>query len=58
MNNELLESLEYRINEFLEKYHSLKSRNSELAEENEKLKLERESLRSGVDSILSKLEGI
>lgn len=58
MNNELFEALDHRITELLEKYNALKNANHELAEEIRLLKTERESFKSGVDSILSKLEGI
>jgi FtsZ-binding cell division protein ZapB len=58
MNNELFATLDHRITELLEKYNALKKTNHELAEENQQLRSERESFKSGVDSILSKLEGI
>lgn len=58
MSNELFATLDARITELLEKYAALKNANLELAEENRVLKAERETLKSGVDSILSKLEGI
>jgi cell division protein ZapB len=58
MNNELLESLDGRINALLEKYSALKNENARLAEENERYKSEREGLKSRVDAMLGKLEDI
>jgi cell division protein ZapB len=58
MNQELLEALETKVNDLLEKYVTLKDENSRLAEENQRLKSEREGLKSRVDSILGKLDGI
>jgi len=58
MNNEILEYLEGRINELIEKHNALKNTVNELTEENQQLRSERESFKSGMDSILSKLEGI
>lgn len=58
MNQELLEALENKVSDLLEKYMSLKDENSRLAEENHRLQSEREGLKSRVDAILSKLDGI
>jgi cell division protein ZapB len=58
MNHELFETLETRVNDLLGKYSALKDENARLTEENQRLQAERESLRSRVDLILGKLEGI
>ena len=58
MNHELLETLENKVNDLLEKYMTLKDENSRLAEENHRLQSEREGLKSRVDAILGKLDGI
>jgi cell division protein ZapB len=58
MNHELLETLENKVADLLEKYFSLKDENSRLAEENNRLQSEREGLKSRVDAILGKLDGI
>ena len=58
MNHELLEALENKVGDLLEKYMALKGENSRLAEENHRLQSEREGLKSRVDAILGKLDGI
>ena len=58
MNHELLEALENRVTDLLEKYMVLKDENNRLAEENHRLQSEREGLKSRVDAILGKLDGI
>jgi cell division protein ZapB len=58
MNHELLEALENKINDLLEKHSSLKDENSRLQEENQRFQSEREGLKSRVDTILGKLDGI
>jgi len=58
MNQELIEVLENRINEIVEKYGALKTENASLTEEIQRLTSEREGLKSRVDAILGKLEGI
>ena len=58
MNHELIETLENKVNGLLEKYAALKDDNHRLAEENQRFQSEREGLKSRVDAILGKLEGI
>ena len=58
MNQELIEVLENRIAEIVEKYSTLKKENANLNEEIQRLASEREGLKSRVDAILGKLEGI
>ena len=58
MNQELIEVLEKKISDIVEKYSALKSENSRLREELQRFSSERDGLKSRVDSILSKLEGI
>ena len=58
MNHELLETLENKVGDFLEKYMALKDENNRLAEENNRLQSEREGLKSHVDAIIGKLDGI
>ncbi len=58
MNQELIEILENRINDVIEKHGALKAENARLNEEIQRLTSEREGLKSRVDAILGKLEGI
>lgn len=58
MNNELFEALENRVNDLLKKYIDLKDECTLLTEENQRLQSERESLKTRVDAILGKLDGI
>ena len=58
MNQELLEALEHKVNDLVEKYTLLKDENNRLGEENHRLQSEREGLKSRVDAILGKLDGI
>src|SRR5512133_1889216 len=58
MNHELLEALENKVNDLLEKYRALQEENNRLAEENHRIQSEREGLKSRVDAILGKLDGI
>ena len=58
MNQELFATLDKKVGELLEKYTALKEENARLAEENQRFLAEREGLKSRVDTILGKLEGI
>jgi cell division protein ZapB len=58
MNQELFETLEKKVGDLLEKYAALKEENARLTEENLGFQTEREGLKSRVDVILGKLEGI
>ena len=58
MNQELFEALDSKIGALLEKYAALKQENARLTEENQRFQAEREGLKSRVDAILGKLEGI
>jgi cell division protein ZapB len=58
MNQELLVTLENKVSELLDKYQALKDENYLLTEELSRLQSEREGLKSRVDTILGKLEGI
>lgn len=58
MNHELFESLDSKVTDLVNKYQALKDENVLLSEENERYKTERETLRSRVDAIIGKLDGI
>lgn len=58
MNHELFEILEKKVGDLVEKYAALKEENSRMAQENQQLHDEREGLKSRIDAILGKLEGI
>jgi cell division protein ZapB len=58
MNQQLIEVLEKKINEIVEKYSSLKEENALLNEEIKRLSDDREGIKSRVDAILGKLDGI
>jgi cell division protein ZapB len=58
MNQELIELLEKKIGEIVEKYSALKEENARLNEEVERLSNDREGIKSRVDAILGKLDGI
>ena len=58
MNLELVELLEQKIGDIVEKYTALKEENNRLTEEIQRLSSEREGIKSRVDSILGKLDGI
>ncbi|MBI5484711.1 MAG: cell division protein ZapB [Deltaproteobacteria bacterium] len=58
MNQGLMEELESRINDIVEKYSALKAENARLNEEIQRFSSERDGLRSRVDAILGKLEGL
>jgi len=58
MNNELIEALEKKIGDIVEKYGVLKEENARLNQEVERLSSDREGIKSRVDAILGKLDGI
>jgi predicted nuclease with TOPRIM domain len=58
MNQELIEILENKIGDLVEKYTGLKAENARLNEEIERFSNDRESIKSRVDAILGKLDGI
>jgi cell division protein ZapB len=58
MNQELIEVLEKKIGEIVEKYTALKEENALLHEELERLSSDREGIKSRVDALLGKLDGI
>ena len=58
MNPELMEVLEVKIGELVEKYKALKVENTRLNEEIERLSSGREGIKSRIDAILEKLDGI
>jgi len=58
MNQELIELLENKIGEIVEKYSALKEENARLNKEIERLSNDREGIKSRVDAILGKLDGI
>lgn len=58
MNQELIEVLEKKIGDIVEKYNALKEENSRLNEEIQRLSSDREGIKSRVDAILGKLDGI
>lgn len=58
VETELFEKLEEKISTLLSNYTALKEENRILADENTRLRQEREGLKGRVDAILSKLEGV
>ncbi len=58
MDQELMEVLEKKIGEIVEKYSVLKEENARLNEEIQRHSSDREGIRSRVDAILGKLDGI
>ncbi len=58
MNQELIEALEKKIGDIVEKYNALKEENARLNDEIQRLSTDREGIRSRVDAILGKLDGI
>ena len=58
MDQELIEVLEKKIGDIVEKYSALKEENARLNEEIQRLSSDREGIKSRVDAILSKLDGI
>jgi cell division protein ZapB len=58
MDQELIEVLEKKIGNLVEKYSVLKEENVRLNEEIQRLSNDREGIRSRVDAILGKLDGI
>ncbi|GFO62023.1 hypothetical protein GMST_43480 [Geomonas silvestris] len=58
MSVNLFEELEDRIGSLLQSLDELKLENGRLQQENERLNLERGDLKSRVDAILKRLEGV
>jgi len=58
MNQELVETLEKKIGDIVEKYNALKVENARLNEEMQRLSNDREGFKSRIDAILGKLDGI
>jgi cell division protein ZapB len=58
MNQELIEVLEKKIGDIVAKYTALKEENTRLNEEIQRLSQDREGIKSRVDAILGKLDGI
>jgi len=58
MNQELIEVLEKKIGDIIEKYTALKEENAYLNEEIQRLSDDREGIKLRVDAILGKLDGI
>lgn len=58
MNQELIEMLENRINDIVEKYSALKAENARLNEEVQRFLSSKDELKSRIDAIIGKLEGI
>jgi FtsZ-binding cell division protein ZapB len=58
MNQELIELLEKKVGDVVEKYSALKEENVRLNEEIQRLSSGREEIKSRVDAILGKLDGI
>lgn len=58
MDQELLEALEKKVGDFVEKYSALKDENARLNEEIQRLSSDRDGIRSRVDAILGRLDGI
>ncbi|MFZ3209305.1 MAG: cell division protein ZapB [Geobacteraceae bacterium] len=58
METELFDALEKRIESLLVAYQALQSDNLRMTEENHRLREERDGVKSRIDAILRKLEGI
>ncbi len=58
VNPELIEVLEKKIGDIVEKYSALKEENARLAAEIKRFSDDREGIKSRVDAILGKLDGI
>ncbi len=58
MNQELIEVLEQKIGEIVEKYNALKEENALLHDELQRLSSDREGIKSRVDALLGKLDNI
>lgn len=58
MNQELLQALENKINDIVGKYNALKEENERLKEENNRLYSEKDGIKTNIDALLGKLEGI
>ncbi len=58
MDQELIELLEKKIGDIVEKYSALKEENARLNEEIRRFSGDREEIKSRVDAILGKLDGI
>ncbi|MDD2897264.1 MAG: cell division protein ZapB [Desulfuromonadaceae bacterium] len=58
MNQELIDVLEKKIGDVVEKYAALKEENARLSEEVQRLSTDREGIKSRVDAILGRLDGI
>jgi len=58
MDQELIDVLEKRIGDIVEKYNVLKEENNRLNADLARLSSDREGLKSRVDAILGKLDGI
>jgi FtsZ-binding cell division protein ZapB len=58
MNQELIEVLEKKIGDVVEKYSALKEENVRLNEEIQRLSSGRDEFKSRIDAILGKLDGI
>jgi cell division protein ZapB len=58
MDLELLDTLEHKVEELLAAYRRLHEENQALAGENRQLREERQGLKTRIDAILAKLEGV
>jgi cell division protein ZapB len=58
MNQELIEVLEKKVSDIVEKYGALKEENARLNEELQRHTNDREGFKSRIDAILGKLDGI
>lgn len=58
MNQEIIEVLEKKIGDLVEKYIALKEENELLNDEVKRLSSDREGIKSRVDALLGKLDGI
>lgn len=58
METELFDTLEKRVESLLVAYQELQSDNLRMTEENHRLREERDGVKSRIDTILRKLEGI
>jgi cell division protein ZapB len=58
MNQDLIEVLEKKVDGIVEKFSALKEENARLNEEIKRFSNDREGIRSRVDAILGKLDGM
>ncbi len=58
MDTELFDVLERQVESLLERYTELQRENAQLREENHRLLVERQGVKSRIDAVLAKIERI